>query len=76
MMAVRGVNGLDQYPMVYVHVAIRGVEQRVCAVLGGVHGILVGRDVIEPMLDMGFTIAGFAAARGCGGAGAYSIRQL
>ena len=76
MMNVRGVNGLDQYPMVYVHVAIRGVEQRVCAVLGGGQGILVGRDVIEPMLDMGFTIAGFAAARGCGGAGAYSIRQL
>ena len=76
MMNVRGVNGLDQYPMVYVHVAIRGVEQRVCAVLGGGQGILVGRDVIEPMLDMGFTIAGFAAARGSGGAGAYSIRQL
>lgn len=76
MMAVRGVNGLDQYPMVYVHVAIRGVEQRVCAVLGGNQGILVGRDVIEPMLDMGFTIAGFAAARGGNGAGAYNIRQL
>ena len=76
MMNVRGVNGLDQYPMVYVRVAIRGVEQRICAVLGGDQGILVGRDVIEPMLDMGFTIAGFAATRGGNGAGAYRIRQL
>ena len=78
VMTLRGVNGLGQYPMVYVHVRIRGVEQRVCAVLGGGQGILVGRDVIEPMLDMGFTISGFAATRGGGnsGPGAYSIRQL
>ena len=31
---------------------------------------------VDIMLDMGFTIAGFAAARGGNGAGAYNIRQL
>lgn len=74
-MTIAGVNGVDEYPMAYCRVRIRGVEQRVCAAIGGAQGILVGRDVIEPMLDMGHAIAGFSAVRGNNG-GAYSIRRL
>ena len=75
-MTINGVNGQDDYPMAYCRVQIRGIEQRICAAIGGEQGILVGRDVIEPMLDIGYTIAGFSAVRGHGGQGAYRIEQL
>jgi hypothetical protein len=79
MMAIRGINGVENYPTVYVRIQLRGEEQRILAAIGGDQGVLVGRDVLEPMLDKGFTIAGFSAARHDGGAvgsAGYCIQPL
>ena len=72
---INGVNGTHSYPTAYCKVNIRGKEVRVLAAIGGRQGILVGRDVIEPLLDRGYTIAGFSAVR-AGHGGAYCIQQL
>lgn len=66
-MQIRGVNGVEAYPLARVSIRIRGVGLRIIAALGGSQGVLVGEDVLGPMFEAGYTIAGFYGRRTAAG---------
>ena len=60
---IRGVNGVQSYPMAIVRMRIRGFERVIAVAIGGTQGALVGEDMLGPMFDAGYTVAGFYGQR-------------